>query len=252
MPKNDPSPEEWRKLLSSMPYPEEVKKTKGRRDRREAKREHREAVRRRTTEYLREERRRDPIRPTGALIIVAVILGLGLGARFLWPDEHQRNIHATATASPTPRADETTSPTSTPSTSPSSSTAADLSTPEHVAEEAVRLYLTRNPPKDHDYKASILRAAPYMTPALTENLGSHTDPAWAKLVSRGGIATVRTVKAAPAGNDLPADTPLRVWRKATAQVEVEGYEKYSETTVLQVELTNGSGEGWRISRILGL
>ncbi|MEW1616246.1 MULTISPECIES: hypothetical protein [unclassified Streptomyces] len=255
--KDEPTPEEWREILASYSYPEEVKKTKGRRGRREAKREHREDVRRRTKEWVREERRRDPIRPAGALVIVLVILGLGVGARFLWPSllgESHKGDHVTATASPTPGAqDEAPAATpSSPSASPSSSAAVDLSKPDHVAEEAVRIYLTRNPPKDQDHTASVLRAEPYMTAALVENLAGHTDPGWSKLVSRGGVATVSTVKVEPAGNDLPVDTPVRVWRKTTAKVDVEGYEDYSETTVLQVELTNGDGDGWRVSRILGL
>ncbi|SDL42394.1 hypothetical protein [Streptomyces indicus] len=260
MAKNDePTPEEWREILASFSYPEEVKKTEGRRGRREAKREHREDVRRRTKEYVREERRRDPLRPAGALIIVLVILGLGVGARFLWPSllgEGHKGDRVTTTASPTPGgAQEDEEPAATPSSSspsPSASAAVDLSKPDHVAEEAVRIYLTRNPPKDGDHTASVLRAEPYMTAALVENLAGHTDPGWAKLVSRGGVATVRTVKVEPAGTDLPVDTPVRVWRKTTAKVDVEGYEDYSETTVLQVELTNGDGDGWRVSRILGL
>ncbi|MFC9015691.1 hypothetical protein ACFTZG_06040 [Streptomyces albidoflavus] len=259
MAKNDePTPEEWREILASYSYPEEVKRTKGRRARREAKREHRDDVRRRTKEYVREERRRDPLRPAGALIIVVVILGLGVGARFLWPGllgESHRGDRVTATASPMPGAQENEEPAATPSSSspsPSASAAVDLSKPNHVAEEAIRIYLTRNPPKDGDHTASALRAEPYMTAALIENLAGHTDPEWSKLVSRGGVATVRTVKVEPAGTDLPVDTPVRVWRKTTAKVDVEGYEDYSETTVLQVELTNGDGDGWRVSRILGL
>ncbi|MGW7064864.1 hypothetical protein ACWGHM_41120 [Streptomyces sp. NPDC054904] len=258
MPKNEPTPEEWREILASFSYPEEVKKSKGRRGRREAKREYREDVRRRTKEWVREERRRDPIRPAGALVIVLVILGLGVGARFLWPNllgEGHKGDRVTATASPTPGAAQNEGPTATPSSSspsPSPSAAVDLSKPDHVAEEAVRIYLTRNPPKDGDHTASVLRAEPYMTPSLVENLAGHTDRGWSKLVSRGGVATVSTVKVEPAGTDLPVDTPVRVWRKTTAKVDVEGYEDYSETTVLQVELTNGDGDGWRVSRILGL
>ncbi|TLQ38872.1 hypothetical protein [Streptomyces marianii] len=260
MGKNERTPDEWREILDSFEYPEEVRKTKGRRGRREAKREHREAVRRRTKEWVREERRRDPIRPAGALIIVVVILGLGLGARYVWPSllgGDDKGGSVTATASPTPGAQDdkpTAAGTSAPSAPPSSSASAavDLDDPDHVAEEFVRLYLTRNPPKDGDHTASVLRAEPYMRPALVENLAAQADQAWNKLVSRGGIATVRTVKVEPAGTDLPVDTPIRVWRKTTAKIDVEGYEDYSETTVLQVELTNGDGTGWRVSRILGL
>jgi len=261
MTKNDDerTPQEWRELLAGFQYPEEVKKGR-RRDRRAAKREHRENVRRQTKEWVREQRRRDPIRPAGALIIVAVILGLGVGARYLWPGllggGHDAGTRVTATATPAPGAQDdkpAADPSTSPATpSPSSSAAVDLKDPDHVAEEAVRLYLTRNPPTDGNHTAPVLRAAPYMTEALVENLASQDDPAWNKLVSNGGIATVRTVKVSPAASDLPVDTPIRVWRKATATVDVEGYTKYTETKALQVEMTNSDGAGWRVSRILGL
>ncbi|MFI7142851.1 hypothetical protein ACIBQ5_35670 [Streptomyces massasporeus] len=252
------TPQEWREILANFQYPEEVKKGR-RRERRQAKREHRDNVRRETKDWVREQRRRDPIRPAGALIIVAVILGLGVGARFLWPGllgDDDTGTRVTTTATPTPGAqdDKPAAEPSTPSATPSSSASAavDLSDPDKVAEEAVRLYLTRNPPKDGDHTAPVLRAAPYMTEALVENLASQDDPAWNKLVSRGGVATVRTVKVGPAAADLPVDTPIRVWRKATATVDVEGYTDYTETTALQVEMTNADGDGWRVSRILGL
>ncbi|MCY1649208.1 hypothetical protein OVA19_00025 [Streptomyces sp. SL203] len=263
MPKKDDerTPQEWREFLATARYPEEVT-TGRRRGRRQRKREHREAVRRNTREWVREERRRDPIRPAGAVIILAVILGLGVGARWLWPGllgaERDGAAQVTNSASPTPGAQDdkpaaSSSAASSPSSSPSESApAVDLSDPETVAEEAVRLYLTRNPPQDEEHTAPVLRAAPYMAPSLVENLTSHSDPAWDKLVSRGGVSSVSSVKVAPAKNDLPADSPIRVWRETTAKVDVEGYTNYSETVVYQVELTNSSGDGWHVSRILGL
>ncbi|MEU6467492.1 hypothetical protein [Streptomyces sp. NPDC046976] len=261
MPKKaEPTPDEWREILSSFTYPEEVKETKGRRARRQAKRGHREDVRRRTKEWVREERRRDPIRPTAAVIVVAVILGLGVGSRYLWPGllggGHHAGTRVTATATPTTNVQddksstEPSATTGTPSSSPSAPV--DLTKPDHVAEEAVRLYLTRNPPVDRDHTASVTRAAPYLTPSLAENLADQDDASWNKLVSTGGVATVRTVTVGPAAAGLPVDTPLRVWRKTTAVVDVEGYTKYTEKKTLQVELTTGDGHEWRVSRVLGL
>ncbi|MEH0424731.1 hypothetical protein [Streptomyces sp. B21-083] len=257
---DDRTPQEWREILRTWDYPEEVD-TGRRRERRRARKAHRTDARRRTTQWVREERRRDPIKPTAALVIVALILGIGAGARWLWPGLNggDNRPGASVSASPTPAAeddkpgtDETA--TSSPSSSPSSSPAVDLSKPDHVAEEAIRLYLTRNPPADGKPTASVLRAAPYMAPALVENLASSSDPAWDKLVSHGGVATVSTIKASPspAKENLPVDTPLRVWRQVTAKVHVEGYTNSDEQHVLQVELTNPSGSAWRVSRILGL
>ncbi|KOG86005.1 hypothetical protein [Streptomyces varsoviensis] len=260
MTKNDDSrtPQEWREILRSWDYPEEVD-TGRRRERRRARKAHRADARRRTTQWVREERRRDPIKPTAALVIVALILGLGAGARWLWPGLTGGSDRpaGSVSASPTPAAQDDkpgTDETATSSPSSTPSPAADLSEPEHVAEEAIRRYLTRNPPADGDHSAPVLRAAPYMAPALVENLASSSDPAWDKLVSRGGVATVTTIKAGPVPEKegLPVDTPLRVWRQVTAKVHVEGYTAYDEQHVLQVELTNPSGDAWRASRILGL
>lgn len=253
---NERTPQEWREILRGFQYPEEVH-TGRRRERRRAKKVHRENTRRRTMEWIKAERRREPIRPAGALIIVALILALGAGARLLWPDLVGDSSHDRVTASATPTPSAQNNPpadthSSAPTPSPSSSSAADLSDPDNVAKEAIRRYLTRNPPADGDHEASVLRAAPYMTPALVENLASHSDPAFDKLVSRGGVATVRTVNVSPADTKLPADSPLRVWRKTTAKVHVEGYTTYTDTTELQVELVTSSGDEWHVSRILGL
>ncbi|MER7316244.1 hypothetical protein [Streptomyces halstedii] len=260
MTKNDDrTPQEWREILRSWDYPEEAE-TGRRRERRRARKAHRTAARRRTTQWVREERRRDPIKPTAALVIVALILGLGAGARWLWPGLTGGGDRpaASVSASPTPAVQDdkpgTDETTSSPSSSPSPSSAVDLADADHVAEEAIRRYLTRNPPADGDHTAPVLRAAPYMTPALVENLASSSDPAWDKLVSRGGVATVTTIKAVPSPEKegLPVDTPLRVWRQVTAKVHVEGYTNYDEQRVLQVELTSPGGTEWRVSRILGL
>ncbi|MFF2308518.1 hypothetical protein ACFVVP_39215 [Streptomyces sp. NPDC058128] len=91
-----------------------------------------------------------------------------------------------------------------------------------------------------------------MTASLVENLTASSDPAWDRLVSRGGVSTVRTVKVEPAGAGLPVDTPLRVWRKTTTTVDIEGYTNYTETPTLQVELMLTDTDEWRITRILGL
>lgn len=254
MSKDERSPQEWRELLRNANYPEEIRRTKGRRARRQARREHTQEVRRQTIEYVRAERRREPIRPAAAVITIAVILALGVGARFLWPNfVGDGGGRATVIASPTPtgKDDEPGTGTDTsPPPSPSSSSA-DRSDPEHVAKETVRIYLTRNPPKDKEHSASALRAEPYMTPALVKNLASSSDPAWDKLVSRGDVTTVRSVEANPAGDELPTDSPLRVWRKIVARVHVVGYETFDETTSLRAEVTK-TDDGWRVSRILGL
>ncbi|MDJ0345561.1 hypothetical protein QMK19_33995 [Streptomyces sp. H10-C2] len=252
------SPQEWREMLKTgYDYPEEARKGR-RRDRRQARRDHRQGERRRTAEWIKTERQREPVTAAGALLIVVVVLALGVAAKWLWPGlvgtEHARKP-VTVTAGPQTSAQDD-KPAGTPSassspTSPRPSPTVDLRAPDKVAQQAVEHYLTRNPPVDRNHSAAVLRAAPWMTPSLVENLASNRDPRWDKLVSQGGVSTVRAVQVGPAAPGLPVDTPLRVWRKVTATVAIEGYTATTETTVLQTELTL-DGEKWRVSRIVGL
>nr|AAS45795.1 SLV.12 [Streptomyces lavendulae] len=135
--------------------------------------------------------------------------------------------------------------------SASPSAAVDLSAPDKVAESFARQYLARNPPKDQTHRAAVGRAAPWATRSLTANLEANSDPAFDKLVSRGGVSAVSAVKVEPAGGKLPPDTPLRVWRTVTATVDVQGYTNTTETTVIQTEVTH-TESGWRVSGILGV
>ncbi|MCY0963465.1 hypothetical protein [Streptomyces sp. H27-H5] len=66
------------------------------------------------------------------------------------------------------------------------------------------------------------------------------------------MSTVAAVKVDPADHGLPGDSPIRVWRKVTAEVNVAGYTTYHETTVLNLELMLSNAGEWRVSRILGL
>ncbi|MET9840267.1 hypothetical protein ABZZ01_21115 [Streptomyces virginiae] len=253
--------QEWREILADIRHPEEVRKAGSRRARRRAKAVHHQQMRRRSHEWVREQRRRDPIRPTGAAIIVVVVLALGVGTRWVWPGLLGEKQPA-ATAGPAPAAPargdgaaevpaasaSPGAPSATPAALPSP---AGLDNPDRVAERFARDYLTRNPPQDQTHKAVVERVRPLLAPALTANLSEHTDPAWDKLVSQGGISTVRSVAVTPSGKDLPGDSPLRVWRQATTVVAVDGYTDYSETTVLQLELMTSGGQ-WHITRILGV
>ncbi|MFC8983539.1 hypothetical protein ACFU3J_15900 [Streptomyces sp. NPDC057411] len=250
------TPQEFRDLLKAgYDYPDEVDAERGR-SRRRARRAHRQAERARTAQWIADERRREPISVRAALLVVAVLLGIGVLARF-GPDwltgQDGGADHVTTAPSVAPSAGDDKPPAS-GTVSPSSaapSPAADLSDPDKVAEEFARHYLTRNPPEDQDHTAAVGRAAPWATPPLVENLSQSDDPAFERLVSRGGVSTVSTVAVKPAGEKLPPDNPLRVWRTVTAKVDVVGYTTYSETTVLQCELTTFDG-AWRVARVLGV
>ncbi|MFF0561489.1 hypothetical protein [Streptomyces sp. NPDC004266] len=249
------TPQQFRELLRAQyDYPEDVEDERGWR-RRRARRAYRKGERGRTAEWIDQERRREPISSRAALLVVVALLAIGVLGRFgpNWITGHNDTATTvTTTPSATPsRADGKQAPSSPPPASPSATPSAQLADPDAVAEEFVRHYLARNPPVDQDHTAAVQRAAPWATTALVDNLSGHDDPAFARLVSRGGVATVSAVAVKPAGTQLPGDTPLRVWRTVTAKVDVVGYTTYSETTRLQTELIN-DGTGWRVDRLLGV
>ncbi|MET9183257.1 hypothetical protein ABZX88_34360 [Kitasatospora aureofaciens] len=249
------TPDEWREILArGLDMPEEAH-TGSRRERRAARAEHRRDNKRQTKEWIEDQRRRDKVNPTGAILAVVLILGLGIGARLLWPSggEHQAAGPAPAASAATSLSHDDQPPTATATAPDTPEPTHDRTNPETVAENAVRLYLTRDTVKDQDHKESIERAAPYLTPALVANLEGHSDPGFTKLVSQGAAsAKVTAVTLAPADPNLPPDTPLRIWRKVTATVTVTGYDTTTQTTVLQAEVTLTDGGQWRVSAILGL
>ncbi|MER8267979.1 hypothetical protein ABT007_27705 [Streptomyces griseus] len=246
----DPTPDDWRDVLASWDYPDDTR-TGTRRQRRQAKRQHRQDARRRSADWVRAERRRDPIRPGCALVGVLLVLAVGAGARYLsTPDAPAAGPSASAgPADAKPPATSTPAPTA--ATSPPAPAPVDMTVPDAVAGAAIRGYLTRNPPVDGGHTASVRRAAPYMTRSLVTNLSASSDPAYGRLVSRGGVAVVSRTTVGPAGASLPVDTPLRVWRTVTARVDVTGYEDYFETVTLRTEVIS-TGTEWRVARILGL
>ncbi|MFG3041859.1 hypothetical protein ACGFYZ_33660 [Streptomyces sp. NPDC048330] len=259
MPKNEDrrTPAQFRELLNAeYDYPEDIENERGRRGRR-ARRAYRKGERARTAQWIDQERRREPISSRAAFLVVVALLAIGVLGRFGpdWisgGDTGADKVAAVPSATP-PGADGKPAPSSSPATvpAPSATSSADLTDPDAVAEAFVRQYLTRNPPVDQDHTAAVYRAAPWATAALVENLSGHDDPAFDRLVSRGGVSTVSTVTVKPAGTRLPVDTPLRVWRTVKAKVDVVGYTTYSETTTLQTELIN-DGASWRVARLLGV
>ncbi|MFI9194242.1 hypothetical protein ACIG0A_33690 [Streptomyces californicus] len=249
MPTPDPTPEDWRNILASWDYPDDTR-TGTRRERRQAKRQHRKDARRHTADWIREERRRDPIRPGCALVGVLLVLAVGAGARYLSAPDDATPARPSASAGPADAKPPASTPAPAKASSPSPAPA-DTADPDAVAAAAIRGYLTRNPPVDGGHAASVRRAAPYMTRSLVTNLTESADPAYARLVSRGGVAAVSRTTVKPAGAELPVDTPLRVWRTVTAEVEVAGYEDYAETVTLRTEVVS-TGSRWRVARILGL
>ncbi|MCD9143896.1 hypothetical protein [Streptomyces albireticuli] len=253
------TPAEWRELLKNgYEYPEEIEALGKRRVRRRVRKAYRQEQREEARRHLAEERRREPVTPGGAIVVIVGILALGAAVSHWWPDRGGAPATVVRAGSgdrtEEPGAAGTPSAPPTPSAPASPAPVADLSTPERTAEGWARAYLTRNPPVDKKHSASVGRAAPWMTESLTENLTRFEDQAWGRLVSNGGVSTVKRVSVAASDDErtrLQADTPARVWRKVTVEVDVAGYTKYSENTVLQAEIVR-SGGSWRVSKVLGV
>ncbi len=253
------TPDGWRELLRQAirepELPEEAKNGR-RRQRRRARKDARAAQRHRTQESIDAARRREPVTAGGAFLIIVVILAIGLGARWLGggDDDETQAAPPAASASPTQeeiRPDTTTDPTPT-ETASAEDDEPDLSDPEQVAQQWARAYLTRNPPEDGDHTAAVDHASPWMSSALTVNLTEHDDRLWNELVSRGGISEVTEVTIGEADPELGIDTPLRIWRELTVTTDVEGYENYTDTHTLQVEVSQQTDATWLVTRVLGL
>ncbi|MFC8341203.1 hypothetical protein ACFUJX_29875 [Streptomyces rubiginosohelvolus] len=127
-----------------------------------------------------------------------LVLAVGAGVRYpSTPDTPAAQPSASA-----PPADAKPPATSTPDPATSSApdpATVDMTTPDAVAAAAIRAYLTRNPSVDNGHAASVRRAAPYMTRSLVANLTASADPAYGRLVSRGGVAVVSRTSVGPAG-----------------------------------------------------
>ncbi|MGW2255407.1 hypothetical protein ACWCXH_35305 [Kitasatospora sp. NPDC001660] len=251
------SPQDWRDLLrSDYRYPAELD-TLSRRQRRRAKKAWRHQDRTDRLQWLREQREAEPATAGRTIVLVVALVAVVFGSALFFRHGHtpvtlssSGGGAVTATATAPAVAPVSTTPAASPSTAPPV-----LTDPAVVAEGFTRVYLTRNPMTDHNHAASVHRAAKWMAPPLVDNLTTYPDPAFDALVSRAGVATVTAVKVESAGNDLPGDSPLRVWRKVTATIAVAGqggHDSYTDTRVLTEEMTTSGDGQWRVSRILGV
>lgn len=249
----DPTPEDWRKLLRdavAYDYPEETTKG-GWRARRRAKRQHRLAHRQEARKRLADARRREPVTAGAAVVIMVVILGVGWAAQSL--KEDSENEEKSVTAPPSPSQESTPERERGEEESERRKAEEETGTPESTAEAWASAYWERNPPEDIDYETVIERSSPYIATPLKENLISYgEDPEWGKLVSRGGVSKVVSVKTGKADSGLGVDAPGRVWRKVTTKTEVEGYKKYTDTHTVIVEVMITGEDTWEITRIRGL
>jgi hypothetical protein len=249
---SDQAPEQ-RRRSGRYDYPDEIRHGP-RRGRRAAKRAYRAAERARTAEAFNAERTAaGPVRALAGIAALAILAGaawlFGRAVDHSAPDPAAAAAATSATPTAAPAAPATPSG---PPTPDSSLARADRTGPERVAGDWVRAYLTRDPLADQSHTAAVDRAAPWAVAALTANLAAYPDPAFDRLVSLGATATVTAVDVGRPAQGLPADTPLRVWRQAVAQITLASDERTStETRTVQVELVSGNG-GWLVSRVLGV
>ncbi|MER7112256.1 hypothetical protein [Streptomyces sp. NPDC000229] len=258
-PERPSSPEDWRELLRTQyDYPDDlVPEGSGRKARRRAKKEWREADRESRKAYVRGLREREPASPGGIIVLLVALLVIGGVASWLFPkysqDDAKPADHVQASPTANAGAGSSSGAAGQPAASASpSGPAVDLSEPDGVSAAFIKAYLTRDPVKDQGPQASVERAEPWMTKSLRENLVAHPDPDYQRLVIRGGVATVGKVEVAEAGDELPVDIPkVRAFREVRASITVKEWETETEVRTLHLELVY-TKQGWLVARILDL
>ncbi|MEU1277668.1 hypothetical protein [Streptomyces sp. NPDC005805] len=255
-----PEPEAWRQMLNAQyDYPDDLTPANaGRKARRSARKEWRAADREARRAYVRGLREKEPATPGGIILLAVVLLAVGALGMWLFPRDTDDRAQPANRVSASPTAADTApgSPDGKgqqpPASASPSETAADLSRPDTVAAAFIKAYLTRDPVKDQGPRASVERAEPWMTKSLTQNLIAHPDPAYQRLVIQGGVATVKKVDVAEAGDELPVDIPkVRAFREVSASIVVEEWETVTEVRKLHLELVY-TEKGWLVGRILDL
>ncbi|WP_019061430.1 hypothetical protein [Streptomyces prunicolor] len=246
------TPEGWRELLRADEPPEQIADLPFRR-RRRATRAWRSARRDARARWIKEERRKVPT-PLSVPIILLVVAGLVAGASWLTShrdrDTVQAKPPATRSAAPSPHDDS-------PSPAASASSAARRpATPDGIAKAFVLAYTTRILLQDGTHSAAVERAAPYASTALVDNLNRHDDFDWNKLVAAQATSATPTqvsINAPAAKEEFAPDTPVRVYRDATARIEVKGTDDYTYSRRLTLEVSRADvGQPWMVTRVLGL
>ncbi|MEV7885175.1 hypothetical protein ACWD3I_25375 [Streptomyces sp. NPDC002817] len=247
-----PTPDGWRDLLRAEELPEEIADLPFRK-RRRARRAWRSARRDARARWVKEERRKVPT-PLSVPIILLIVAGLVAGASWL-TSHHDRDTVQTkppathaATEAPT---DDAPSPAASAST-----TVRRPGTPDGIAKAFVLAYTTRILLQDGTHSAAVERAAPYASTALVDNLNKHDDIDWNKLVAAQATSATPTqvsINVPAAREEFAPDTPVRVYRDATARIEVKGTDDYTYTRKFTLEVSRADvGQPWMVTRVLGL
>ncbi|MFD3422031.1 hypothetical protein [Streptomyces decoyicus] len=247
--------EQWRELLRKEELPAPLAELPLL-QRRRARNAWRSARRDTRAEWVKRERRNVPT-PITVPILALLLAGLVAAGSWLSPEDDHRPAHTrphtTPTAAPAPPADDTADPS--PSPTPSA-TAKRSASADGIAKDFVTAYCTRNPEHDNSHVAAVTRAAPYASHALVSNLKRHDDRDWNKLVATQALTATPgkvTVSAPAAAQQLPPDTSVRIYRQATARINVKGTDDYAYTRHLTVEVSRADvGQQWQVTRVLGI
>ncbi|MFJ1742491.1 hypothetical protein ACIOG4_27930 [Streptomyces microflavus] len=252
-PQKPTTPDQWRQLLRDDKLPEQLAELPFFR-RRRARRAWRSARRDARSQWVKQQRRNVPTPitvPLLALLVAALIGTVSWLSREENHDTARPKPTASPTAAPAPPPTEHPEPAATPS-----STAPRPKAPDDVAKAFMTGYSTRTPLQDGTHRAAVQRAAPYASAALVANLRNHDDLDWNQLIaSQATSAAPKNVSvAAPSAKDRPApDTTLRLYREATARIEVQATEDYAYTRRLTLEIARADvGQPWMVTRVLGV
>ncbi|MGW1976652.1 hypothetical protein [Streptomyces sp. NPDC001889] len=246
---------QWREFLRGQEPPDQLADLP-RRQRRRARRAWRSARRDQRAQWVKTERRNVPTPisiPLVALLLAALVAG------FAWLRPGGDTAVRTETA-PTPTPTSTSpapqpSRTSTPA-APTPALSTPAARPDDVARAFVTGYTTRLPLQDGAHTAAVQRAAPYASRPLTDNLKRHPDVDFDQLVAAQAVEARpdKVTITRPTAKQRPApDTPVRVYRQATARIQVKGTHTYRYTRHLTLEIARAdTGEPWTVTRLLGL
>ncbi|HEY2985872.1 MAG TPA: hypothetical protein VGJ38_17070 [Jatrophihabitantaceae bacterium] len=268
-------PESWRDWIrADYEYPEDFG-TLSRAQRRRAKRSWRREDQAQRMAWLREHRQAEPAGPGGVLVAIVflaiVILGFG-GAlpRLLHHGKADRppvGLLTPAASAPvdppsapaTSAAPSWTSPPSVTPTSPSPkalptatqrATAGDVAAASRVAGLWARSFYTRNPAKE-TYEQLVTKAARYMTPEVKASFIAAGDSTYQALKNAHGTSRVLAVPvSAPRPGTAPVDTPRRITRLVTVNVQITGTKPVQITVPLRVTLIR-QDTTWLVSDVDG-
>ncbi|MGW7682773.1 hypothetical protein ACWGID_18685 [Kribbella sp. NPDC054772] len=216
---------------------------------------------------LRDRRRNEPASPAGVIAVIVllavIVLGVGGGLPRLFGRSDEQGpsglLTPGNTSSATSGSDETTVPESTVGTSTSLSTpppqtqrpgAEVTAAADQVTRNWANLFYKRTPVTE-TYAQLVDRAAQFTTPELADSFTNAGDATYDALRTSGGASKVLSVTVAkPMPDSAPVDTPSRITRLVTINVETTGKNAGRFAVPLLVTIVP-DGTRWLVSAVDG-